>query len=101
MYRRRPRVPQDHPLRPIREMVNRALEELSRELEAMYSHMGRPSIARERLLRALLVQVLCSTRSERFLVEQLDWQPLFRWFVELSMDDAVWDHLSSPGTGSG
>lgn len=86
------RVPQDHPLRPIREMVNRALEELSRELEAMYSHTGRPSIAPEQLLRALLVQVLYSIRSERLLVEQLDYNLLFRWFVGLSMDDAVWDH---------
>ena len=86
------RVPQDHPLRPIREMVNRALEELSRELEAMYSHTGRPSIAPEQLLRALLVQVLYSIRSERLLVEQLDYNLLFRWFVGLSMDDPVWDH---------
>ena len=86
------RVPKDHPLRPIREMVNRALEELSRELEAMYSHTGRPSIAPEQLLRALLVQVLYSIRSERLLVEQLDYNLLFRWFVGLSMDDPVWDH---------
>ena len=86
------RVPKDHPLRPIREMVNRALEELSRELEAMYSHTGRPSIAPEQLLRALLLQVLYSIRSERLLVEQLDYNLLFRWFVGLSMDDAVWDH---------
>lgn len=86
------RVPHDHPLRPIREMVNRALEGLSRELEAMYSYTGRPSVAPEQVLRALLVQVLYSIRSEGLLVEQLDYNLLFRWFVGLSMDDAVWDH---------
>ena len=86
------RVPKDHPLRPIREMVNRALEELSGEFEAMYSHTGRPSIAPEQLLRALLLQVLYSIRSERLLVEQLDYNLLFRWFVGLSMDEAMWDH---------
>ena len=69
------RVPKDHPLRPIREMVNRALEELSGEFEAMYSHTGRPSIAPEQLLRALLLQVLYSIRSERLLVEQPGLQP--------------------------
>ena len=66
------RGPQDHPLRPVREMVNRALEDLSRELEAMYSRTGRPSIAPEQLLRALLVQVIYSSCSEPLLVEQQD-----------------------------
>ena len=86
------RVPKDHPLRPIREMGNRALEELSGEFEAMYSHTGWPSIAPEQLLRALLLQVLYSIRSKRLLVEQLDYNLLFRWFVGLSMDEAMWEH---------
>ena len=86
------RVPKDHPLRPIRKMVNAALEGLTGEFKAMYSHTGRPSIAPEQLLRALPLQMLYSIRSERLLVEQLDYNLLFRWFVGLSMDDAVWDH---------
>ena len=86
------RVPKDHPLRPIRKMVNAALEGLTGEFKAMYSHTGRPSIAPEQLLRALLLQMLYSIRSERLLVEQLDYNLLFRWFLGLSMDDAVWDH---------
>ena len=73
-------------------MVNTALEGLTQEFEAMYSHTGRPSIAPEQLLRALLLQVLYSIRSERLLVEQLDYNLLFRWFVGLSMDERVWDH---------
>jgi transposase len=86
------RVPQDHPLRPIRDMVNRALAELSGEFQAMYSQEGRPSIPPEKLLRALLLQILYTIRSERLLMEQLDYNLLFRWFVGLSMDDKVWDH---------
>jgi transposase len=86
------RVPQDHPLRPIREMVNQALAELSGEFQAMYSREGRPSIPPEKLLRALLLQVLYTVRSVRLLMEQLDYNLLFRWFVGLSMDDKVWDH---------
>ena len=86
------RIPRDHPLRPIRKMVDRALKDLSPLLEEMYSHTGRPSIAPEQLLRALLLQILYSIRSERMLVEQLDYNLLFRWFVGLSMDDAIWDH---------
>ena len=86
------RVPQDHPLRSIRQMVDRALNELSEEFRAMYSRTGRPSIPPERLLRALLLQVLYTIRSERMLIEQLDYNMLFRWFVGLSMDDEVWDH---------
>ena len=86
------RVPQDHPLRPIRQMVNQALAELSGEFQAMYSREGRPSIPPEKLLRALLLQVLYTIRSERLLMEQLDYNLLFRWFVGLSMDDKVWDH---------
>ena len=86
------RVPEDHPLRTIRRMVDRILAGLSGELTSMYSHTGRPSIAPERLLRALLLQVLYTIRSERMLMEQLDYNMLFRWFVGLSMDDVVWDH---------
>jgi transposase len=86
------RVPKDHPLRPLRQMVNRALRELSQDFRAMYSSEGRPSIPPEKLLRALLLQVLYTIRSERLLMEQLDYNLLFRWFVGLSMDDKVWDH---------
>src|SRR5712691_1998902 len=85
------RVPQDHPLRPIRAMVDAILAELSPEFATLYSPVGRPSIPPEKLLRALLLQVLYSTRSERLLMEQLDYNLLFRWFVGLNMDDAVWD----------
>ena len=73
-------------------MVNQALAELSGEFQAMYSSEGRPSIPPEKLLRALLLQVLYTIRSERLLMEQLDYNLLFRWFVGLSMDDKVWDH---------
>jgi transposase len=86
------RVPKDHPLRPIRKMVNQALAELSGKFQAMYAREGRPSIPPEKLLRALLLQVLYTIRSERLLMEQLDYNLLFRWFVGLSMDDPVWDH---------
>jgi len=86
------RVPKDHPLRPLRQMVNQALRELSRDFQAMYASEGRPSIPPEKLLRALLLQVLYTIRSERLLMEQLDYNLLFRWFVGLSMDDKVWDH---------
>lgn len=85
------RVPKDHPLRAIRTMVDQALHRLWRDFEKLYSHTGRPSIPPERLLRALLLQVLYSIRSERMLMEQLDYNLLFRWFVGLSMDDQVWD----------
>ena len=85
------RVPQDHPLRAIRAMVDAALKELRPRLDALYAPGGRPSIAPERLLRALLLQVLYSVRSERLLMEQLDYNLLFRWFVGLSMDDPIWD----------
>jgi len=88
------RVPKDHPLRPIRRMVDKALEDLWRLFSDTYSHTGRPSIAPEQLFRALLLQVLYSIRSERLLMEQLDYNLLFRWFVGLSMDDPVWDHSS-------
>ena len=85
------RVPQDHPLRPLRRMCDEALGQISASLDDLYSHTGRPSIAPEMLLRALLLQVLYSIRSERMLMEQLDYNLLFRWFVGLGMDAAVWD----------
>src|SRR5215470_645604 len=85
------RIPADHPLRPIRDMTDEVLRQLSRRFAALYPKAGRPSIAPERLLRALLLQVLYSVRSERLLMEQLQYNLLFRWFVGLSMDDPVWD----------
>ena len=85
------RIPADHPLRPLRAMVDRVLQELSPQFDQLYSKVGRPSIPPEHLLRALLLQVLYSVRSERLLMEQLDYNLLFRWFVGLAMDDRVWD----------
>jgi transposase len=85
------RVPKDHPLRVIRTMADEALKELGPRFDAIYASSGRPSIAPERLLRALLLQVLYTVRSERLLMEQLDYNFLFRWFVGLSMDERVWD----------
>ncbi len=85
------RVPADHPLRPIRSMVDKALHALSPRFQALYSPLGRPGIPPERLLRALVLQVLYSVRSERMLMEQLNYNLLFRWFVGLNMDDALWD----------
>ena len=84
------RVPKNHPLRAIREFADRILRDLSPRFETMYSEMGRPSVAPEKLLRALLVQVLYTVRSERLLMEELNYNLLFRWFVGLNMDDAVW-----------
>jgi transposase len=85
------RIRADHPARKIRVLVDRALERMDSALDAMYASRGRPSIAAERLLRAQLLMVLYSIRSERQLMEQLDYNLLFRWFVGLEMDDAVWD----------
>src|SRR5262249_30527937 len=85
------RVPEDHPLRAIRDMADQALRELTRDFDSLYSSLGRSSIAPEKLLRALLLQMLYSVRSERMLMEQLNYNLLFRWFVGLSMDEAVWD----------
>ena len=85
------RVPKDHPLRRLLKIVNNVLEQMSPLFAGMYSHTGRPSIPPEKLLRALLLQVLYTIRSERMLMEQLDYNLLFRWFVGLNMDDAVWD----------
>jgi transposase len=84
------RIPEDHPLRAIREMSDQALRQLSSQFAALYSPLGRGSVAPEKLMRALVLQVLYSIRSERLLIEQLQYNLLFRWFVGLSMDDAVW-----------
>ena len=88
------RVPAAHPLRVIRGIVNDVLDGLSSDFEVVYSHTGRPSIPPEKLLRALLLQAFYSIRSERQLMEQLDFNFLFRWFVGLGIDDAVWDASS-------
>jgi transposase len=85
------RVPQDHPLRLLRAMTDQALQQLKPRFNRLYAKTGRPSIAPEKLLRALLLQALYSVRSERMLMEQLDYNLLFRWFVGLNMDDSVWD----------
>ena len=86
------RVPKDHPLRPIRELANEALLELSGDFEALYAPLGRPSIPPEKLLRALLLQAFYTLRSERQLMERLEFDLLFRWFVGLGVDDPAWDH---------
>ncbi len=86
------RVPAGHPLRGMREMVDTILKEMSPRFARLYSEVGRPSIAPERLLRALLLQIFYSVRSERLLVEQLQYNLLFRWFVGMDMDEEVWNH---------
>ena len=86
------RVAADHPLRAVRRLTDAVLGTLSPELDALYAASGRPSIAPEYILRALLLQVFYSVGSERLLVEQIDYNLLFRWFVGLGMDDAVWNH---------
>src|ERR1700720_2182039 len=85
------RVPKDHPLRALRVMADAALAQLGPAFDAIYARSGRPSIAPEKLLRALLLQVLYTVRSERLLMEQLDYNFLFRWFVGLNIDEPVWD----------
>ncbi len=85
------RVPLTHPLRPIRQLVDEVLHELSRDFDQLYARTGRPSIPPERLLRAQLLQIFYSIRSERLLMEQLDYNILFRWFVGLAMDEPIWN----------
>jgi transposase len=85
------RVRKDHPLRAIRVMVDEVLAQMSGRFDAMYASVGRPSIAPEKLLRAQLLQMLYSVRSERLLMEEMDYNLLFRWFVGLNADDEVWD----------
>jgi transposase len=88
------RVREDHPLRPIREIANAALAALSGDFTALYSGMGRPSVPPEKLLRAMLLQAIYSVRSERQLMERIEFDLLFRWFVGIGVDDQVWDHSS-------
>src|SRR5579864_7820897 len=85
------RVRSDHPLRAMRTMVDEILRGLSGEFDRMYARQGRPSIAPEKLLRAQLLQMLYSVRSERLLMEEIDYSILFRWFVGLNLDEEVWD----------
>ena len=86
------RVRPDHPLRPIRTVVNEALTALEGEFAPLYAHVGRPSIPPEKLLRAMLLQAFYSIRSERQLMERLEYDLLFRWFAGLGVDDPAWDH---------
>jgi transposase len=86
------RVGKDYPLRTIRGVVNEALASLSSEFSALYARMGRPSIPPEKLLRAMLLQVFYTIRSERQLMERLEFDLLFRWFVGMGVDDRAWDH---------
>src|SRR5678816_1414446 len=85
------RVRKDHPLRTIRAMADQALKKMSDRFDAMYASTGRPSIPPEKLLRAQLIQMLYSVRSERLLMEEIDYSVLFRWFVGMNLDEAVWD----------
>lgn len=86
------RIPKDHPLRPVKVMVEECLKSLDERFSKMYSSIGRPSIAPERLLKALLLQILYSVRSERALIEHIDYNILFRWFIGLHLDEPVWNH---------
>ncbi len=86
------RVRKDHPLRTIREIANATLADLSADFDRLYTDFGRPSIAPEKLLRAMLLRAFCGVRSERLLMERLEFDLLFRWFVGLGVDDTVWDH---------
>lgn len=85
------RIPEDHPIRDLKKLVDEVLVRMSSEFDHLYSHTGRPSIPPEQLLRALLVQIFFSVRSERQLVEQLNYNMLFRWFVGLNLDDDIWN----------
>ena len=86
------RVPEDHPLRSVRNLIDELLRAMNKEFEGLYASSGRRSVPPERLLRAVLLQVFYSVRSERMLMEQLDYNLLFRWFVGLEMDEPVWNH---------
>jgi transposase len=88
------RVPVDHPLRRVRVLADEAMQTLEGRFEQMYSRLGRPSVPPEQMLRALLLQMLYSVRSERMLVEQMEYNLLFRWFVGLGMNERVWDATS-------
>ena len=86
------RVPQDHPLRAIRKLVDEVLRSMAKDFDGMYAKTGRPSVPPERLLRAVLVQIFYTVRSERMLMEQMNYNLLYRWFVGLEMDEPVWNH---------
>src|SRR3954452_7395391 len=86
------RVPLDHPLRAVRKAMDEIFRAMSKEFDGLYAKTGRPSIPPERLLRALLLQIFYSVRSERMLMEQLSYNLLFRWFVGMEMDEPVWNH---------
>jgi transposase len=86
------RIPQDHPLRAIRKSVDEVLRAMAREFDGLYAKTGRPSVPPERLLRAVLLQIFYTVRSERMLMEQMNYNFLFRWFVGLEMDEPVWNH---------
>src|SRR5919205_597581 len=86
------RVPADHPLRAVRNSVDHILRSMSKEFDGLYAKTGRPSVPPERLLRAVLLQIFYTVRSERMLVEQINYSWLFRWFVGLDMDEPVWNH---------
>ena len=92
------RIPASHPLRKLRALVDGILAALHADFEALYAKTGRPSIPPERLLRASLIQTLYSIRSERQLVQHIDYNLLYRWFVGLNMDDKVWDHSTFRGS---
>jgi len=94
------RVPADHPLRPIRKIVDEILKEMSPKFTKLYSEVGPPSIAPERLLRSLLLQIFYSVRSERMLIEQMQYNLLFRWFVGMEVDEMVWNHAVFSRIGS-
>lgn len=93
------RVPAKHPLRKLRAMVDALLATMNREFEAVYARRGRPSVPPEMLLKALLLQILFSIRSERLLVEAIDYNLLYRWFVGLNIEDKVWDHSTFSANG--
>ncbi|KJS04598.1 MAG: transposase, partial [Gammaproteobacteria bacterium BRH_c0] len=86
------RIPTHHPIRQMRKVIDKALLQLEPFFDGMYSQTGRPSIPPEQLLRALLLQIFFTIRSERQLMERLDYDLMFRWFVGLGMDDPVWNH---------
>ena len=95
------RVPPEHPLRAIRALVDDVLRDMSREFDGLYARVGRPSIPPERLLRAQFLQIFYSVRSERLLMEQLDYNLLFRWFVGMDMDEPSGPRRSSPRIATG
>ena len=86
------RVPQDHPLRAIRRSVDEVLRPMAKDFDGLYAKTGRPSVPPERLLRAVLLQIFYTVRSERMLMEQMNYNLLFRWFVGLELDEPVWNH---------